>query len=81
MIPVYSNANGAVLIYPNVEIFCLNNRQFSIFGDATASLASQCRTLMRLQIVVQKQFVVKFTRLRRSKLNFNDFFSSPEGRI
>jgi len=34
------------ILCPNVENFCLNNGQFFSIGDATASLASPCRTLM-----------------------------------
>jgi len=33
-------------IFPNVQNFCPKNGQFSIVGDATASPASPCRTLM-----------------------------------
>ena len=34
------------MLCPNVENFCPNNGQFFGFGDATASPASPCRTLM-----------------------------------
>ena len=34
------------MLCPNVENFCPNNGQFFSVGDATASPASPCRTLM-----------------------------------
>jgi len=34
------------ILCPNVEYFCTNNGQFFSFGDATASPASPCHTLM-----------------------------------
>jgi len=36
------------ILCPNFENFCPKNGQFFIVGDATASLASPCRTLMPL---------------------------------
>jgi len=36
------------ILRPNVENFCPNNGQFFSFGDATASPASPCRTLMTI---------------------------------
>jgi len=39
------------IIWPNVQIFCPKNGQFSIVGDVTAPPASPCRTLMH--VIVQ----------------------------
>ena len=47
------------IICPNAENFCLNNGQFQNVGDATASAASPCCTLMVGSVkLLQLSFVI-----------------------
>jgi len=39
-------SEGSCILCPNLKKFCPNNGQFFSVGDATASPASPCRTLM-----------------------------------
>ena len=40
------------IIFQNVQNFCPKNGQFSMVGDAIASPASPCRTLMTLAMLI-----------------------------
>jgi len=54
MIPVHSNVNGAGSIFSNVEILCLNNRQFSSVVDVAASPSPRS---VRLRIKMSNVFM------------------------